>query len=122
MALLSVILNLPWTALGLVGAIISLPRNVAVHQRPFALVLKVRSFWWLPQKGVRATTTGSVVLLGSHLEPKDLEHELVHVAQYNHRPFVFAFLYALESLRHGNRHNKYELAAYETAGNVYKTG
>ncbi|HKU18104.1 MAG TPA: hypothetical protein VJP80_02415 [Candidatus Saccharimonadales bacterium] len=83
----------------------------------------MQSFWWqtwLPgYKGVRATTTGAIVLLGNKLMANDLEHELVHVAQYQREPFVHAFLYVFASLRHGYRNNKYEIEAYKKAGNVY---
>lgn len=59
------------------------------------------------------------MLLGSNLLANDLEHELVHVAQYQREPFVHAFLYVYASLRHRYRNNKYEIEAYKKAGNVY---
>lgn len=123
MPTLSFILNLPWFCLGLLLGLISVPQNSRLHHKPFALVFTVRSFWWqtwLPKyKGVRATTIGSVVLLGTRLLPKDLEHELVHVMQYKRAPFIHPFLYLLETLRHGYRANKYEVEAYRKAGNRY---
>jgi hypothetical protein len=83
----------------------------------------VRSFWWkariFRQKGVRAVTSGSVVVLGHDLLPRDIQHELVHVAQYRREPLIHPFLYTLESHRHGYRHNKYETEAYEQAENQY---
>jgi hypothetical protein len=76
-----------------------------INKQSLALMMTVRSFWWqtwLPgYKGVRATTTGAVVLLSEKLLAHDLEHELVHVAQYQREPFVHPFLYVFASLRHG---------------------
>jgi len=116
-------LNLPWTLVGFILALISLPRNIQINAKPFTFVISVRSFWWqtwLPHHtAVRASSIGNVVLLGGDLLPNDLEHELVHVAQYERRPFIQAFLYVHESLRHGYRKNKYEIEAYEKVGNKY---
>lgn len=121
--MIAFVLNLPWMLLGLLLALLSVPKSVRVHHTPFALIFSVRSFWWqtwLPgYKGVRATTTGAVVLLGEKLLAHDLEHELVHVAQYQREPFVHAFLYVFASLRYGYRNNKYEIEAYKKAGNAY---
>ena len=94
------------------------------NSRPLAFVIHVHSFWWqtwLPShRGVRASSIGNVILLGDNLQPNDLEHELVHVQQYEQRPFIQAFLYTIETLRHGYRKNKYEVEAYEQAGSKYE--
>jgi len=123
MSLLAHILNLPWTALGLLGAIASVPKSVRTHQKPLALVVIVRSFWWLSwlpgYKGVRAATLGNVVLLSSKLLPNDLEHELIHVEQNRREPLIKPFLYVYQSLRYGYKNNKYEIEAYKRAGNEY---
>lgn len=120
MTALKITLNLPWTILGLVLGLISIPRKVGMRKKPFAIVISVRSFWWMPYSGVRGTTNGNTILLGPNLETKDLEHEIVHVTQYSRWPFIFAFMYTLETFRHGSRNNKYELEAYKTASNIYK--
>lgn len=123
MSVISLLLNLPWALPGLIAALLSVPRQIRLHRKPLACVVTVRSFWWqtwLPgYKGVRATTIGNVVLLGSNLLPHDLEHELVHVEQYRREPFVYPLLYIVNSLRHGYRDNKYEVEAYRRAGNKY---
>src|SRR5437763_1409547 len=117
MIILANLLNLLWTIVGFILGLLSLPRRMRINKQPLALIMTVRSFWWqtwLPgYKGVRATTTGAVVLLGNKLLDHDLEHELVHVAQYQREPFVHAFLYVFASLRHGYRKNKYEVEAYK---------
>lgn len=122
-AALAFLLNFPWILIGFILMLISLPRNAQVNAKPFAFVVSVRSFWWqswIPShKGVRASSIGNVVLIGKNLLPKDLEHELVHVRQYEQRPFIQAFLYVLETLRHGYKNNKYEIEAYEKTGNTY---
>jgi len=117
------VLNLPWTILGILLALLSAPRNVRFHRKPFALIFSVRSFWWqawLPgYKGVRAASIGTVILLGPKLLPQDLEHELIHVEQYQREPFIHVFLFVYQSLRYGYRKNKYEVEAYKRAGNQY---
>lgn len=117
------LLNLPWTVLGLLLAVISLPRGVKIHSKPYALIFTVRSFWWqtwLPgYKGVRASTMGHVILLGAALLPGDQEHELVHVAQYVREPFVYPFMYAYQTRKYGYKNNQYEVEAYSKAGNLY---
>lgn len=116
-------LNLPWTMLGLLAAVLSMPKSFSFHQNPFAMVVDVRSFWWyewLPgQKGVRATTIGNIVLLGPNIEKRDLEHELVHVEQFERTPSIFPFLELVEKIKYGNRYSKYENEAYTRAGNVW---
>lgn len=123
MKILALILNLPWSIIGLFLALCSLPHRISLNKVPLSFIIHVRTFWgqtWLPShKGVRASSIGNVVLLGSNLLPKDLEHELIHVRQYEQRPFVQAFLYVVETLRHGYKNNKYEIEAYEKAGNKY---
>ena len=123
MSFIAFILNLPWTMLGFTAATVSVPRSMSVHNKPFALIIRVRGFWWLDwmagRKGLRATTVGNVVLLGPRLLDKDLEHELVHIEQSNREPFIHPFLYFWESFRHGYRQNKYEVEAYKRAGNKY---
>lgn len=110
--------------MGLLLALCSLPRRISLNKEPFTVIIHVRSFWWqtwLPShKGVRASSIGSIALLGGNLLPRDLEHELIHVRQYEQRPFIQAFLYVLETLRHGYKNNKYEIEAYGKAGNKYE--
>ncbi len=120
MTFLAFVLNLPWTILGLLVSVISVPTSIAFKER--AIIIKIKSFWWyswLPKmKGVRAMAIGNVVLLGNTLE-KDLEHELIHVEQAMRTPLIHPILYWIEVLRRGYRHNKYEEEAYNRAGNLY---
>lgn len=124
MRALAFALNLPWNIVGLLLAIISVPHKITLVKEPFTLVVDVYTFWWqtwLPlHKGVRASSIGNTVLLGKNLLPMDLEHELIHVKQYEQRPFIQAFLYAFETFRHGYKNNKYEIEAYEKVGNKYE--
>jgi uncharacterized protein YhfF len=123
MKLIAFILNIPWTLVGLICAIISIPYKISISTKPAAVVFNVKTFWWyawLPKaKFVRGMAIGNIVLLGPRVLPKDLEHELVHVEQFERFPLIFLFLYELENIRHGYRNNKYEKEAYERAGNVY---
>jgi len=123
MKLLAFILNLPWTCVGIILLLISVPKHIQLHMKPFALVATVGSFWWQTwqssHKGTRAVSIGNIVLLGENLLPYDKEHELVHVMQYERAPFIQAFLYIYQSLKYGYKNNKYEIEAYKLAGNRY---
>ncbi len=115
------ILNLPFTFIGLIVALISIPKAVNLNKSPFVIILKVKRLWWGIGylKGVRATAMGNVILLSDKIENKDLEHELVHVEQYQREPLIHPILYWIETLKKGYRNNKYEVEAYDKAGNNY---
>lgn len=123
MDVLAFILNLPWTALGLLGALLSVPTSIQLTSKPLAIIFSVRSFWWytwMPGKGsVRAITNGHVIQLSPAILDKDLEHELIHVEQYERAPLIHPFLYAWQYCRHGYRKNKYEDEAYRRSSSKY---
>lgn len=123
MNVIAFILNLHWTVLGLLASLLSAPTSIRLHKKPIALVITIRSFWWLEwlpgQKGLRAATLGNIVLLGPHLLSGDQEHELIHVEQNEREPLIKPFLYMWQSVRYGYRNNKYEVEAYARAGNKY---
>ncbi len=123
MKIIIFILNLPWTLVGLFLTLISLPKKVDINKAPFALIFKVQSFWWfkwLPKSAnVRGMAIGNVVMLGPKELPKDQEHELVHTEQIEREPFIFLFLYYIETIKHGYKDNKYEKEAYGRAGNLF---
>lgn len=116
------ILNVPYSLIGLLVAIFSLPVKINFSKKYSALIINVRSFWYARgyMKGTRAMTIGQVVLLGPNLENGDLEHELVHVDQYKRLPIIFPILYYVELFKRGYKENKYEVEAYSKAGNLYK--
>ena len=124
MKILSFILNLPYTIVGLLLAFASLPIRVSFSSNPLALIVYTKTLWWTNvgyMKGARAAAFGHVVLLGPKTEDKDLKHELIHVEQHQRRPLLQPFFYYYEQLTNGSdMNNKYERAAYERAGNVYK--
>lgn len=117
------LLNLPWSLLGILFAIISLPKKLIFVKTPKAIIFNIKSFWWyawLPgMKGTRAMAIGNIVLLGENILDKDLEHELVHVRQFEREPFIHPFLYQYQNFIHGYKENKYEKEAYRKAGNIY---
>ena len=121
--LVAFILNLPWTAVGLIAAIISVPRRIGWSSDPIAIVIDVRSFWWyewVPSlHGVRALTDGHVILLGPNLLPFDREHEQIHVRQAIRLPFIFPFLNGYQNFTNGYRHNTYEIEAYRDSQSSY---
>ncbi len=116
------VLNIPYTLIGLMAGLISLPYKIQFRVNPYVLIVNVKKLWWTfgYLKNARAVTIGQVILLGSNIEDQDLEHELVHVEQYQQVPLIQPILYGIELIRKGYKNNKYEIEAYQKAGNVYK--
>jgi len=123
MKIITFTLNLPYTIIGLFLWILSWPIDLPKFiLKPTALIFKIKSFWWTfgYAKNARAMCIGHVVLLSPDVEACDLEHELVHIEQYQRLPFVFPFYYYYELLQNGYVNNKYEIEAYRSAGNKHK--
>ena len=117
------ILNIPYTVIGLLVGLICIPgENIKWHTESYVIILNVRSFWWAVGylKGMRAMAIGHTILLGPKLEHNDLQHELVHVRQYDQAPLIYPALYFFELIKKGYRNNRYEKEAYRIAGNIYK--
>jgi len=106
----------------IVISLISIPTKLEFRKNPYAFMVKVKKFWWVfgYVKNARAVVIGHVVIFGSNLEDKDLEHELIHVEQYQRMPLIQPILYYIELIRKGYKNNKYEDEAYRKAGNIYK--
>ncbi len=123
MKFVALLLNLPWTMIALILALISIPYKVEFSKEPRAVIFYIKSFWWfswLPKaRYVRGMAIGNVVMLGPRALPKDKEHELVHVEQFMRIPLIFLAVYEIETLRRGYRENKYEKEAYGKAGNIF---
>lgn len=122
LTIISFLLNIPYTLIGFALALLSLPTDIKITKRPFAFVVSVKRFWWVfgYMRNARAMVLGNIILLGPGIEAGDLEHELVHIRQYRREPFIHPFLYYIELMRKGYRNNKYEVEAYNQAGNLYK--
>lgn len=116
------ILNIPYTIIGLVIALISIPSEFKFIKTHYTFVFKIKKFWWVfgYTKNARAMTIGHVILLGPNILDKDLEHELIHIEQYQKLPFIFPFLYYYYLFKNGYINNKYEIEAYEKSGSFYK--
>ena len=121
MKILSFILNLPYTIMGLIMSLISIPKSMRFNKKLCAIIIKTGKFWWAwgYLKGSRATVFGNVVLLSKRVEDRDLEHELIHVEQYDQEPLIHPMLYFIERIKNGYRNNTYEVEAYKKAGNSY---
>ena len=113
-----IFVNLPWSVMMLFFGVLSLPNKLSLRHN--ALIVYVKNIWWVPRSsGVRAMTLGNVIVLGPHIESKDLAHELVHIEQAMRRPFIHPVLSFIESTRHKGLDNIYEREAYQKAGNNY---
>jgi len=106
----------------MVVALVSFPMSISFRKNPYAIIVTIKKLWWahLYNKNIRAGTIGQLIMLGPNIEDKDLEHEIIHVIQHQRNPIIQPFLYIIESIRHGYRNNKYEVEAYNLAGNNYK--
>jgi len=108
-----IILNLPYTILGLLLALFSLPKNIKINRKPLVFILNVRRLWWEfgYLKNMRAFAFGNTVVLGPKIKEGDLRHEIIHVKQFIKYPFIFPFLYYKELILKGYKKNKYEKEA-----------
>ncbi len=120
--MLGFILNIPYTVIGLIMGLISFPNKIYFKKKPYAFILNIKKFWWAfgYMKNARAMAIGQVVLLSPSLEANDLEHELIHVRQYERAPIIHPILYLFELKKNGYKNNKYEIEAYAKAGNFYR--
>lgn len=115
------ILNIPFTLIGLLPAVISGPTKVRLHKNPLAIVIRIKKFWWVfgYMKYARAMTIGHTVILGPKLLKNDLEHELVHVKQIQKYLYLFPILYYYELFKNGYRKNRFEDEAYTLSNSTY---
>lgn len=120
--MISFLLNIPYTLIAFLFGLTCFPTSIMFNKKPFAIILKVRNFWWrfFIYKHSRAMAAGSTVLLGPKKEKNDLEHELIHVRQYQRSPFIYPIFYYLETFKHGYRKNKFEDEAYRLSGSIYR--
>ncbi len=122
MALIALLLNTPYTLLGLISALATFPYSAKFSNDPLCVIFKTNKCWWGigPYKYMRAATTGHVILLTQKTLENDLEHELIHVRQYQHYPLVYPVLYYMESVKKGYRMNKFEDEAFTLSGSYYR--
>ena len=122
MRILLFILDLPFTLTGIIPLILSIPYEFKFVKNPYALVFKVKSFWWIHiyRPKIRAMTVGHMVLMGPRLLRNDLEHEIIHVKQAERYPVIMPFLYLYESLTKGYRNNRFEDEAYTLSDSIYE--
>ncbi len=116
------ILNLPYTLLGFIPAILSGPASIKFNLKPLAIVFEVKSFWWKGWylKNARAMTVGNIILLSPKILKNDFEHELIHIKQYQKYPLIYPALYYYEFFKKGYKQNKFEDEAYRLSKSIYK--
>ena len=112
---ISLILNIPWSIVGIVLAVTSLPVKInSFVSSSLTLVIDVKRVWLIEifYKGrIKGVALGNIVLLSNVAEPATIKHELVHSKQFINYPFVFMFMYYIEIARHGYQNNIYEVEA-----------
>lgn len=122
MSLLALILNLPFSLIGIIPLTLSIPYEFKFNKNPTALIFKVKSFWWVfgYTKGVRAMTIGNIIILGPRELKNDLEHEIIHVKQWEEYPLIFPIFYYYELITKGYRQNRFEDEAYSLSKSIYE--
>ena len=118
---ISFILNLPFTLIGLILAMIAISYKIKILKNPIAIVFKVKSFWWTFGyfKKARAITIGNVIMLSPKELKNDYKHEIIHVRQYERYPFIFPIFYYYEMVKRGYRMNRFEDEAYIKSKSFY---
>ena len=115
------ILNFPHTLGGILLIVLSIPYHIRIITNPFAVVCKVKSFWWgfWYLKNARALTIGHTILMSPKELDNDIQHEVIHVQQFEQYPFIFPFLYFYERAKKGYRMNRFEDEAYTKSKSFY---
>lgn len=107
----SFILNIGWSLLGFVVAIISLPIKIKFEPVAKISVIEVKRLWIgeiFLQRRIRGMAFGRIILLSEAKNEFTFAHELIHVRQYDRMPLIFPFLYCLETARVGYEKNRFE--------------
>lgn len=116
---LAFVLNIPWTFVGLLYGLLSLPRRIKLNKNPAVVVVNVKRLWLgeiLLGRRIKGTTVGNTVLLSDVADSFTYSHEIAHVAQFEKRPLILPVLYGIETTRRGYRENKYEKEARQKSG------
>jgi len=115
------ILNLPFTLVAIIPLILSFPYDFKLVKNPLSFVFKVKSFWWGFNylRYARAITISHIIFLGSRFLRNDLEHEIIHVKQFDKYPLIFPILYFYERFKNGYRKNRFEDEAYRLSKSTY---
>lgn len=95
------ILNLPWTLIGFLVGLLSVPERINLRSG-WTILIKVKNLWLCEifmGRMVGGVTIGNTILLSKFSEVSTLEHEKVHVKQYERFPSIFPFLYIYEFLK-----------------------
>lgn len=69
---------------------------------------------------MRAATTGHAILLTDKIMKGDIEHEFIHIRQYEQYPFIYPLLYYIELVKKGYRKDRFEDEAYTISGSYYR--
>ncbi|MDB5245204.1 MAG: hypothetical protein JWN90_309 [Parcubacteria group bacterium] len=118
------ILNLPYTFVGIITALVLFPKKVTFNKENSALVFYVKGeyVFFTYMKGWRGMALGNVVIPNPREFPNDLEHELIHLEQYRRYPLIMFWMNLLELLRKGYKNNRFEIEAYARSNSLYVSG
>lgn len=113
---IAVILNLPWSLLGLFYGIFCCPTSIGTDRQALVIIMKVKRLWvseiFLGQR-VGGFTLGNTILLSNAADDNIYGHEIIHVKQFTKLPIIFPVLYLLEFVKNGYYDNRYEREAYQ---------
>ena len=121
MKIIAFILNFPWSLLGLLCGLLSLPRNTKASKPQFVLVVNVKRLWIneiFLRRRVKGFTLGNTVLLSDMADTSTYDHELIHVGQFMKAPFIFPLLYCFKSIKNGYQCNQYEKEACQQSNKL----
>jgi hypothetical protein len=114
-------INLPWTMLGTLNAILSIPLSLEFVFDRLAIILWVNNIRFVSEN-VAGWTCGHIILLKTRVRTYDPQivyelklHELTHVDQFDRFWGAFPIFYAAEYLRKGYENNRFEVEARENA-------
>ena len=111
------LLNLPFTLAAIIPLILSFPHDFKLVKNPLSFVFKVKSFWWGFNylRYARAITISHIIFLGPRLLKNDLEHEIIHVKQFDKYPLIFPMV--TEKIDLKMKHTDYQIVSTKVDNN-----
>ncbi|OHA93790.1 MAG: hypothetical protein A3E02_00290 [Candidatus Zambryskibacteria bacterium RIFCSPHIGHO2_12_FULL_38_34] len=112
--IMKLIINTPWTILGILTGLICLIYKIKPDKRGFILIFVKRL--WVTEIFLKRQTyglvLGNIIILSQYADQKTLIHEIRHhIEQFKKMPLIFPVLYLYENYKSGYVNNKFEIEA-----------